>query len=168
LDVLYGQRGLFLQPSFVDPLQTQYFQHPAEDAYGASGQYGWLGSMGVLGGQSDSFASQKEATFAPYRGDQNFQPSPDRNLSIVSPRKGGITASTYYDSPPSMGVMTHFPASPLGIHYCRGLQWEEQIIQEGEVNTDFLKAQAEFTLDGKAKEVETPLMTPKGILFWKS
>lgn len=111
---VYGQRGLFLQPSFVDPLQTQYFQHPAEDAYGASGQYGWLGSMGVLGGQADSFASQKEATFAPYRGDQNFQPSPDRNLSIVSPRKGGITASTYYDSPPSMGVMTHFPASPLG------------------------------------------------------
>ncbi|KAI8544847.1 hypothetical protein RHMOL_Rhmol08G0326800 [Rhododendron molle] len=111
---VYGQRGLVLQPSFVDPMQMQYFQHPAEDAYGASGQYGWFGSMGVPGGQVDSFASQKEATVAAYRGDQNFQPAPDRNLSIISPRKGGITASAYYESPPSMGVMTQFQASPLG------------------------------------------------------
>ncbi|XP_057514710.1 pumilio homolog 5-like isoform X1 [Actinidia eriantha] len=110
----YGQSGLLLQPSFSDPHQMQYFQHPAEDAYGASGQYGWLTSMGAPGGRVDSFASQKEAMAAAYRGDQKFQPSPDRNQSIVSPRKGGITSSSYYESPPRMGVMTQFPASPLG------------------------------------------------------
>ncbi|KAL7162901.1 hypothetical protein ACSBR2_043217 [Camellia fascicularis] len=114
INKFYGQHGLLLQPPFLDPLQMQYFQHPAEDAYGASGQYGWLASMGVPGDQVGSFASQKEATVAAYRGDQTFHPSATGSLNILSPRKGGITSSSYYGSPPSMGVMTQFPVSPLG------------------------------------------------------
>uniref|UniRef100_F6I6Q4 Uncharacterized protein n=1 Tax=Vitis vinifera TaxID=29760 RepID=F6I6Q4_VITVI len=35
LNKIYGHHGLMLQPSFLDPLQMQYFQHPFEDAYGS-------------------------------------------------------------------------------------------------------------------------------------
>lgn len=95
----YGHHGLMLQPSFLDPLHMQYFQHPLEDAYGAAGQYG---------------RSQKESHVnVAYMGDQKFQPPTNGSLSVPSPRKRGILSSSYYGNPPNMGVMTQFPVSPL-------------------------------------------------------
>lgn len=112
LNKFYGHHGLMLQPSFLDPLHMQYFQHPFEDAYGAAGQYGRLPPRGVIGGQ-DSSVSQKESHVSAYMGDQKLQPPTNGSLSVPSPRKGGIMGSSYYGSPPNMGVMTQFPASPL-------------------------------------------------------
>ncbi|KAJ0074821.1 hypothetical protein Patl1_35205 [Pistacia atlantica] len=50
----YGHHVMMLQPSFVNPLQTQYFQHPFGDAYGASVQYVRLPSSNGTGVQVDS------------------------------------------------------------------------------------------------------------------
>ncbi|KAA8541528.1 hypothetical protein F0562_022680 [Nyssa sinensis] len=91
----------------------QYFQHPIEDA-GASGQYGRVGSTGVTVGQINPFVLQKESTTAAYMADQKFQPLSNVSPSIPSPREGVFIGSSYYRSPPSMGVMAQFPASPLG------------------------------------------------------
>ncbi|XP_052174806.1 pumilio homolog 5 isoform X2 [Diospyros lotus] len=115
INKFFRQQGFMMQPSFLDPFQMQYFQHPAEDAYGASSQYGWFPSMSVLGGQQvDAYSSQKEPSIAGYRADQTFHSPSNGSLSIPSPRKGGIGASGYYGSPPTVNVMTQFPASPLG------------------------------------------------------
>ncbi|XP_059644942.1 pumilio homolog 5 isoform X2 [Cornus florida] len=114
LNKIYGQHGLMVQPSIVDPVHMQYFQHPVEDAYGASVQYGQVASAGVIGGQVDSFVSQKESSVAGYIGDRKFLPPSNGSLSNRTQRQGGITSSSYYGSPPSMGVMAQFPASPLG------------------------------------------------------
>ncbi|CAK9146116.1 unnamed protein product [Ilex paraguariensis] len=112
LNKFYGQHGLVVQPSFLDPLHMQYFHHPLEDAYSAPGQYGRLASTGVIGDQTNSFVSQKESTVAAYMGNQTFHPPPNGSQSIPSPRKGGI--SNYYGNHPGVGIMTRFPASPLG------------------------------------------------------
>ncbi|KAJ0075461.1 hypothetical protein Patl1_35211 [Pistacia atlantica] len=47
----YGHHVMMRQPSFVNPLQTQYFQDPFGDAYGASVQYVRLPSSNGTGAQ---------------------------------------------------------------------------------------------------------------------
>ncbi|KAK9281685.1 hypothetical protein L1049_004589 [Liquidambar formosana] len=113
LNKFHGQHGLILQPPFVEPVHMQYFQDPFEGSYGASGQYGRLASRGVIGGQVDSFVPQKESTVAAYMDNQKLQIPTNGSLSIPTPLKGGITSSSYYGSPSSMGFMPQFPASPL-------------------------------------------------------
>ncbi|KAJ0048016.1 hypothetical protein Pint_16853 [Pistacia integerrima] len=88
----YGHHVMMLQPSFVNPLQTQYFQHPFGDAYGASVQYVRLPSSNGTGAQVDS-SILKEPPSAAYLGDQK----------LLSPPNGSL----------GMGVMAQFPVSPI-------------------------------------------------------
>ncbi|XP_021681629.2 pumilio homolog 5 isoform X2 [Hevea brasiliensis] len=113
LGKFYGQQGLMLQPSYVDPLYMQYFQNPFGDAYGASFQQNRLASSGPTGGQADSFLPQKESFFSTYRGDHKLQPPTNGSLSMLSPGKVGITGNSYYGGPPDVGVMTQFSGAPL-------------------------------------------------------
>lgn len=109
LSKFYGQHRPMLQPSFVDPLNMQYYPRPLEDSYSASIQYGQLGPRGIIGGQ----LSQQELNVTAYAGDQKFQSPTSGTLGIPSPRKVGISGSGYNGNRSSMGGMT-FPASPLG------------------------------------------------------
>ncbi|KAM1714127.1 hypothetical protein ACFX12_024781 [Malus domestica] len=102
----YGQHGPMLQPPFVDPLYTQYYARSLEDSYGASIQYGYLPSRGQL--------SQQELNANAYMDGPKFHSSTNGNQGIPSPRNVGINGSGYYGLPSGMGVMTQFPASPLG------------------------------------------------------
>ncbi|KAF5739213.1 pumilio 5 [Tripterygium wilfordii] len=113
LDKFYGQQGFMLQPSFVDPLHMHYFQHPFGDAHGASVQQVRLASGGVTGGQIDPFFLQKESAFPAYINDQKFRPRTNGSPSIYNSGKMGTSIGSYYGGPPSMGLMTQFPASPL-------------------------------------------------------
>ncbi|XP_043813167.1 pumilio homolog 5 isoform X3 [Manihot esculenta] len=113
LGKFYGQQGLMLQPSYVDPLYMQYFQNPYGDAYGATFQQNHMASSGPTGGQADSFLPQKESFFSSYRGDHKLQPPINGSPGMPSPGKVGITGSSYYGGPPGMGVMTQFPGAPL-------------------------------------------------------
>lgn len=107
---IHGQQGLMLQPSFVDPLQLQYFQHPFEVAYsGAPGQYDHFRSRGDIGGQKDSFVLQESA----YRHDIKLLPPSIGSLGSSSTSKGGATGSSYYGRSTNMGAVTQFSASPL-------------------------------------------------------
>jgi pumilio RNA-binding family len=108
----YGQQGLMLQPSFVDPHHMQYYPHHFDNAYSIA-FHSRLASTSATGGQVDPFALQKESTFASYMSDQKLQPTTNGSLSIMSPRNMGTTNSGYFQSPPNLGVMTQFPASPL-------------------------------------------------------
>ncbi|XP_022716414.1 pumilio homolog 5 isoform X2 [Durio zibethinus] len=107
----YGQQGLVLPPSLVDPLHVQYL-HSFSNVYGASVQHGHLASTGVSGGQVDSFV-QKEPNAAAYMGDPKLQPPTNGRLSIPNPGKVGSFGGSYYGSHPSMGVIAQYPTSPL-------------------------------------------------------
>uniref|UniRef100_A0A6N2LN22 PUM-HD domain-containing protein n=1 Tax=Salix viminalis TaxID=40686 RepID=A0A6N2LN22_SALVM len=109
----YGQHGLMLQPSFVDPLHAQPFQHPFGDVYSASPPHNRLASSGTTGPQIDSFIPQKDFSAAAYMSNQKVLTSTNGGLNIPIPGKGAISGGSYYGGPPSMGVITHFPASPL-------------------------------------------------------
>ncbi|KAF6141790.1 hypothetical protein GIB67_027968 [Kingdonia uniflora] len=99
----YGHPGPNMQPSFTDPVYTQYFQHPPEVEYSASNHYDQLPSpSGLIGGQVDAFDWQKGSPIAS-----------SGSLCIPNPRKGGIASPNYYGSPPSMGIMMQLPTSPL-------------------------------------------------------
>lgn len=113
LGKFYGQHGLMLQPSFMDPLNMQYFQHPFGDAFSATVQHNRLASSSTAGGQIESFVPQKEAAITAFMGDYKLQPPSNGSLSIPSPGKAGNAGGSYYGGPPSMGVLTQFPASPL-------------------------------------------------------
>lgn len=108
----YGQHGLMLQPSFVDPLHAQLFQHPFGDVYSAT-PHNRLASSGTTGPQIDSFIPQKDLAAAAHMANQKVLTSTNGGLSIPVPGKIGISGGSYYGGPPSMGVITHFPASPL-------------------------------------------------------
>lgn len=110
LGKFYGQHGLVLQTSFMDPLQMQYFQHPFGHTYDASARHAHLISNSV-GGQPESYA-QKES-FTAFLRDQKTQLSTNGGVSLPSPRKVGVPGSSYYGGPTSMSVMAQFPASPL-------------------------------------------------------
>lgn len=113
INKFYGQHRLMLQPSFVDPLYTQYFQLPLESAYGSSGQYGQLASRAVIGGQVDNLVSQSESTLAAYMDAQKIQLPANGSPSIPTTVKQGVTGSSYCGRPPGMGFMTQFPTPPL-------------------------------------------------------
>lgn len=108
----YGHQGLVVHPPFPDPFHVQYFHPPLEDAYPAP--YGRPSSMNMIGGQFDSYASQKNPNLPAYVGDRKFQPSPSGSMSILSPRKIGTPGSNYYGSPTGLSFMPQFPGSPLG------------------------------------------------------
>ncbi|KAF5726826.1 pumilio 5 [Tripterygium wilfordii] len=112
LGKFYGQQGFTLQPSFAHPLHMNCFQRPFGDAHGASIQRGCLASGGVTGCLIDPFFLQNESA-VPHMNDQKLQPQANGSPSIYNSGKMGTTVSSYYGSPPSMGVMTQFPASPI-------------------------------------------------------
>ncbi|WCJ37158.1 pumilio 5 [Euphorbia peplus] len=107
----YGQQGLMLQPSYVDPLYMQYFPHLLGDAYGASFQQSHL-TTNATGGLTTSFPP-RDSSFAAYGDNQNFHPLTNVSLSMQGFGKVGATGSSYYGGPPGMGVITQFPAAPL-------------------------------------------------------
>ncbi|EEF48717.1 pumilio, putative [Ricinus communis] len=111
LGKFYGQQGLMFQPPYGNPLYMQYFQQPFGDAYSPTFQQNRMASSGALGGQIDAF--QQESSFAAYKDDQKLQPPANGSLSMPSSGKVGITGSSYYGGPPSMGAMTQFPAGTL-------------------------------------------------------
>ncbi|KAJ4962183.1 hypothetical protein NE237_022122 [Protea cynaroides] len=101
----YGQLGLTLQPPFSDPLYMQYIQHLSEDAYPLASR--------ALRSQVDTFDSQKASSAAPYPADQKSQYPRSGAVTIPSPRKGEISSTNLYGSPPGMGVLMQFPTSLL-------------------------------------------------------
>lgn len=108
----YGQHGLMIQPSFVDPLHMQYFQQPFGDAYSASVQQSRMASGSVTGALADP-SMPKDPAFAAYMSDQKLQSPTNGSMSLANQRKGGISVGGYYGGPPGMGVMTQFPTSPI-------------------------------------------------------
>ncbi|KAB1213229.1 hypothetical protein CJ030_MR5G022406 [Morella rubra] len=106
----YGQHGLMLQPSFVDPHHMLYYPHPLGNAY-SSAYHSQLTSIGGVGGQINTFALQNESTVASYN--QKLQSPTNGSFSNLSPRKVGTTSSSYFPNPPDLDVMTRYPASPL-------------------------------------------------------
>ncbi|XP_039016270.1 pumilio homolog 5-like [Hibiscus syriacus] len=108
----YGHHGLVLPPSLVDPLHMQYLQHSFSSIYGPSIQHGHLASTGVTGGQVDPFV-QKESSGAAYIGDLNLEPPINGRLGIPNPGKVGSIGGGYYGGHQSMGVIAHYPTSPL-------------------------------------------------------
>lgn len=110
----YGNQGLMVHPTFPDPFHVQYFHPPLEDAYGHPAPYGHPSPVSMIGGQFDSYASQKDLNLPVYIGDRKFQPLPTGSMSILSPRKIGTPGSNYYGSPTDQSFMPQFPGSPLG------------------------------------------------------
>lgn len=108
---IYGQHGLVLQPSFVDPHHMLCYAHPFDNAYNTA-FHSQLAPASVIGRQVDPFALQKESTVASYMSDQKLYPPTNGSLSILSPGKVGTTSS-YFPSPPNLNVMTQHPPSPL-------------------------------------------------------
>ncbi|XWS20607.1 hypothetical protein CRYUN_Cryun31cG0117200 [Craigia yunnanensis] len=108
----YGQHGLVLPPSLVDPFHMQYLQHSFSNVYGGSVQHGHLASAGVSGSQVDSFV-QKESSAAAYIGDPKLQPPINGRLNIPNPGKVGSIGGSYYGGHQSMGVIAQYPTSPL-------------------------------------------------------
>lgn len=106
----YGQHGLMLQPSFVDPRHMLYYPHPLGNAY-SSAYHSRLTSIGGVGGQINPFALQNESTVASYN--QKLQSPTNGSFSILSPRKVGTSSSSYFPNPPVLDVMTRYPASPF-------------------------------------------------------
>ncbi|CAK7323765.1 unnamed protein product [Dovyalis caffra] len=103
----YGQQGLMLQPSFVDPLHVQLYQHPFGDAYSATPHHNRLASSGATGPQIDSFIPQKDLAIAAYMADQKLLPSTNGSLSIPGPGKMTIPGASPLTSPV-------LPSSPVG------------------------------------------------------
>ncbi|KAJ0076433.1 hypothetical protein Patl1_35190 [Pistacia atlantica] len=128
----YGHHVMMLQPSFVNPLQTQYFQHLFGDAYGASVQYVRLPSSNGTGAQVDS-SILKEPPSAAYLGDQRLLSPPNGSLGIPNPRKLGIALVVI------MGVLQawvswhNFQYRLFLVHCCHHYQLVEQVIQVGEM-----------------------------------
>lgn len=110
----YTNQGLVMHPSFHDPLQMQYFQHPLEDAYSHQAPYGRAQPVNMVGGQFDSYASQKDPNLPSYVGDKKFQCAPNGNPGVFSPRRMGMPSSNYYGSPTGIGFMPQYVGSPLG------------------------------------------------------
>lgn len=110
----YGNQGLVMHPSFHDPLQMQYFQHPLEDAYSHQAPYGRAQPVNMVGGQFDSYGSQKDPNLPSYIGDKKFQYAPSDSPGVFSPRRVGMASSNYYGSPTGIGIMPPFLGSPLG------------------------------------------------------
>ncbi|MBA0613169.1 hypothetical protein Godav_013662 [Gossypium davidsonii] len=108
----YGQHGLVLPPSLVDPLHMQYLPNSFSSTYGASVQHGHLSSTGASGGQIDSFV-QKESSGAAYIGDPKVQPPINGRLSIPNPGKVGSIGGGFYGGHHSMGVIAQYPTSPV-------------------------------------------------------
>ncbi|XVF23319.1 hypothetical protein REPUB_Repub13aG0027400 [Reevesia pubescens] len=108
----YGQHGVVLPPSLVDPLHMQYLQHSFSNVYGASVHHRHLASTGVSGGEVDSFL-QKELTAAAYIVDPKLQLPFSGRLSIPNPEKVGSMAGGYYGGHTSIGVISQYPMSPL-------------------------------------------------------
>lgn len=105
----YGLQGLMLHP-----FEIPYFQHSVEDAFHLFGQYVNFPLTSVVGGQFNSYTSQRDRTLPYHFGDQNFQPTPSANLSVPTPRKREAPHNSYYVSPTSPGVVPQFPVPPLG------------------------------------------------------
>lgn len=109
----YSNQGLVVHP-FQDPLQIHYFQQPLEDAYGHPAQYGRLQPMSIVGGQFDSYASQKDPNLPSYIADKKFQSTPSGSQSVFSPRRVETASNSYYGSAAGIGFVPQFPVSPLG------------------------------------------------------
>ncbi|XP_058068357.1 pumilio homolog 5-like isoform X3 [Magnolia sinica] len=107
----YGQFGL--APPFVNPFHMHYFQHPSEDAYSAAGQYDSLAPRIDIVESHDAFDLQKGPPLAAIAAGQTSQFPRSGALSIPSMRKAGMASSNSYESPPGMGVLMQYPASPL-------------------------------------------------------
>ncbi|MCL7035317.1 hypothetical protein MKW94_007179, partial [Papaver nudicaule] len=99
----YGQLGLTVPP-YSDPLYMHYIQHPSEDPYSRSDQFG-----GLIG----SYSLRGPTAAAAFTADQQNLYQRSGGLSIPDPRKSGVISPNYYGSPPNMGVLMHFPTSPL-------------------------------------------------------
>ncbi|KAF9612454.1 hypothetical protein IFM89_000202 [Coptis chinensis] len=110
----YGQLGFPMQPSFVDPVYMQYFQHPPDGPYGTSNPYDPLGSrFNIIGSQAEAFEYQKALPLGAYAAEQKPQYQRTGGINNTNIKKGGITNLNYLGSPPSMGVLMQLPTSPL-------------------------------------------------------
>lgn len=114
LNKFYGQLGYALQPSFADPLYMQYFQQPFGDVYSVSGQFDQPVSRGgVIGSQVSAFSSQRESDVASCSGDKKLQNQRNGGATNLNPRRERIASPNYHGSPMNMGMLLHFPTSPL-------------------------------------------------------
>ncbi|XWS16600.1 hypothetical protein CRYUN_Cryun34aG0103600 [Craigia yunnanensis] len=109
----YGQHGLMLPPSLVNPLHMQYVQPSFSNVYGASFHHGHLASTDVSGGQVDSFGQKELTAAAAYIGDPKLHPPINRRLGIPNPGKVGSICGSYYGGHGSMDVNPQYPTSLL-------------------------------------------------------
>lgn len=113
LNRFYGQFGFPMQPSFTDPLHTQYYQQTFGGAYNVSGRLGHLASISGSGGSQVGALDSREGSEAPaYSIEQKLQNQGGGAHRSLNPRGVGITSPYYLGSPTNMGIL-QFPSSPV-------------------------------------------------------
>ena len=109
----YGQHGLTLQPSYVDP-RMQYYPHSFYDTYPTALQQNQLPSRKLTGEQFNSLASQQTSDANACLDGKKFQPPINGGLPNPSVGNMGIPGGSYFGNSSSMDVMMQFPALSLG------------------------------------------------------
>ncbi|KAJ4830492.1 hypothetical protein Tsubulata_012814 [Turnera subulata] len=113
LHKFYGQLGYAVPPSFTDPVYMQYYQQPYGLPYGVSGQLDPLASMaGIIGGQNIAADSKKGSEVPVASDDQKLQHQ-RTGVSNMNHGRVGIMNPPYFGNPPNMGMLMHYPSSPL-------------------------------------------------------
>ncbi|KAJ6809151.1 pumilio-like protein 5 [Iris pallida] len=110
----YGQFGVAPQPSFPDPIYMPYFQHSSVNAYASAGQYDQMAAReSTIGSPAGNYDRQLGPRAAAQSPEQ--RPQIVRSGAANSPgaRKGGAASPNNSGSPPNIGIMLHYPSSPL-------------------------------------------------------
>ncbi|XP_028772080.1 pumilio homolog 5 [Neltuma alba] len=111
---IHGQYGLPVQPSYVNPINMQYYSHASSDVYPAGFQQNQLSSRTLAEGLSCSLPSQQDAAVPSYSNSHKFQSSAHGSLPIPSTKHVGISGSSYYGNS-NTGVMMQIPPLSRGV-----------------------------------------------------
>ncbi|KAK4269599.1 hypothetical protein QN277_022736 [Acacia crassicarpa] len=118
---IHGQYGLPVQPSYVNPINVQYYSHASSDVYPAAFQQNHLSSRTLTGGLSCPLPSQQDAAVPSYLNGHKFRSSAHDSLPIPSTTNMGISGSSYYGNS-NTGVMMQFPPLSRGGPICPSSQ----------------------------------------------
>ncbi|XP_030477659.1 pumilio homolog 6, chloroplastic [Cannabis sativa] len=114
LNKFYGQIGFPIQPSFVDPMYMQYHQQPFGEPYSIPGPFDPLAARaGVVGGQVNMPDLKNGSDNAVYMDEHKIQHQRGASNANLNPRRGGTMSPNYFGNTSNVGVLMHYPTSPL-------------------------------------------------------
>ncbi|XP_062077362.1 pumilio homolog 6, chloroplastic-like [Humulus lupulus] len=114
LNKFYGQIGFPMQTSFVDPMYMQYHQQPFGEPYGIPGPFDPLAARsGVVGGLVNTPDMKNGLDNAVYMDEHKIQHQRGASHANLNPRRGGPTSPHYFGNTSNVGVLMHYPTSPL-------------------------------------------------------